>query len=217
MEPTATNSNQGATPAAASTTPAAKSGVSTVGIVMGLVFGSLAVAGIYYGTKEYFIYSIIQSKNKAKRPSDFFDNVAGVEMLLRKCTAMELHKVNQLFNSPDYLEGKPESQWAPATKQLADYVSKQIFAKRSKEVAKVAPVLSATVSVSNGNFNYDIISNGRSIQKGQQNITTIANGESKFSGWGDFTAYTVKKDGYIELVLKDNSGKVLARSGSVKI
>lgn len=217
MEPTATNSNQGtATPAADSHTPA-KSGVSTVGIVMGLVFGSLAVAGIYYGTKEYFIYSIIQSKNKAKRPSDFFDNLAGVEMLLRKCTAMELHKVNQLFNSPDYLEGKPESQWAPATKQLADYVSKQIFAKRSKEVAKVAPVLSATVSVSNGNLNYDIVSNGRSIQKGQQNITTIANGENTFSGWGDFTAYTVKKDGYIELVLKDNSGKVLARSGSVKI
>lgn len=217
MEPTATNSNQGtATPAADSHTPA-KSGVSTVGIVMGLVFGSLAVAGLYYGTKEYFIYSIIQSKNKAKRPSDFFDNLAGVEMLLRKCTAMELYKVNQLFNSPDYLEGKPESQWAPATKQLADYVSKQIFAIRSKEVAKVAPVLSAKASVENGNLNYDIVSNGRSIQKGQQNITTIANGESKFSGWGDFTVYTVKKDGYIELILKDNSGKVLARSGSVKI
>lgn len=221
MEQSTATNNQGtsepAGTAAPTTQPASNSGGSVTGIVMAFVFGSLAIAGVYFGSKEYLVYSILRSKDKAKKPSDFFDNISRAEALLRKCTAMELYKVNQLFNSPEYLEGKPESQWAPATQQLAQIVAKDIFSKRGKELAASSPAFSATISTKDGMLLYDIVADGRSIQNGRQNLSTIGEGEKGFSRWGDIVAVTVKKEGYIELILKNTSGKILARSGSVKI
>lgn len=221
METSTATNNQGTAAPAGTASPttqaSATSGGSLTGIVMAFVFGSLAIAGVYFGGKEYLVFSILRSKDKAKKPSDFFDNMARAEALLRKCTAMELYKVNQLFNSPEYLEGKPESQWAPSTQQLAQVVAKEIFSKRAKDLAASAPAFSATISTKDGMLVYDIVSDGRSIQSGRQNLSTIGEGEKGFSRWGDNIAVTVKKEGYIELIVKNTSGKILARSGSVKI
>jgi hypothetical protein len=111
-------------------------GNKVLSFIVGAVVASGIMAGAYFGSKEYLIYSIMNSRNKSKKPSDFFDQPANAQAALKQCNVFQLYKVDKLFNSPDALSGNEESTWSASTKALStevfDFLKDKIATQQKK-------------------------------------------------------------------------------------